>query len=112
MAVVKIKYTRKREAIKAHIRYITHRRGGEEKTISRLIFGQEGTIDKEAAYRLIDEARPGTVFYKVIISPDPKREDSRRDLDLWQLTRYAAASLTRWCSKAVVWLWKAIDLTN
>jgi hypothetical protein len=93
MAVVKIKYTRGRRAIKAHLRYITHRRGRDEKTVSRSIFGSEGAISKEAAYQLIDAAKPGTVFYKMIISPDPKREDARGDLNLWQLTHRTLVTL-------------------
>jgi hypothetical protein len=51
-----------------------------------MLFTEDGTITKQAAYTLIDSVKPGTVFYKVILSPDPSREDTRRDLDLWQLT--------------------------
>jgi hypothetical protein len=101
MAVVKINYSRQRPAVKAHLRYITHRRGGEEKTITRTLFTEAGTLTKQEAYGLIDSAKPGTVFYKVILSPDPKREDTRRDLDLWQLTRQTARSLTAALNKKI-----------
>jgi hypothetical protein len=93
MAVVKIKYTRNRRAVKAHLRYITHRRGREDKTTTRTLFTEGGIITKQAAYELIDSVKPGTVFYKIILSPDPRREDSLRDLNLWQLTRSTAAAL-------------------
>jgi hypothetical protein len=87
MAIVKVKYTRSRPKIKAHVRYITHRPGREGETISRPLFDLHGFIDKDQAYRLIDEAHRGRVFFKVILSPDPKREDRFKDLDLEHLTR-------------------------
>jgi hypothetical protein len=93
MAVVKINYTRSRPAIKAHLRYIIHRRGRDGKTITRPLFGEEGTISKDTAYDMIDAAKRGLVFYKFIISPDPRGEDSQRDLNFWQLTRSTAATL-------------------
>ena len=49
MAVVKIKYTRNRAAVKAHLRYITHRRGEDKKTITRTLFTEGGTITKQEA---------------------------------------------------------------
>jgi hypothetical protein len=64
MAVVKINYTRSRPAIKAHLRYITHRRGRDGKTITRPIFGEKGTLSKDAAYDRIDAAQAGMVFYR------------------------------------------------
>jgi hypothetical protein len=87
MAIVKVKYTRSRPKIKAHVRYITHRPGREGETISRSLFDLHGFIDKDHAYQLIDQASRGRVFFKVILSPDPKREDRFKDLDLEHLTR-------------------------
>jgi hypothetical protein len=87
MAIVKVKYTRSRPKIKAHLRYIAHRPGREGETISRSLFDLHDFIDKDHAYRLIDEAQRGRVFFKVIISPDPKREDKLKDLDLQHITR-------------------------
>jgi type IV secretory pathway TraG/TraD family ATPase VirD4 len=45
------------------------------------------TLDKRQAYEAIDNARSGTRFLRVTISPDPKREDSGRDLNLREITR-------------------------
>jgi ribosomal protein S27E len=87
MAIVKGSYTRSRGAIKAHLRYITHRPNLDGKRASRVLFGQEGILDKQQAYQLIDAAEPGTVFFRMVISPDPKREDTGRDLDLQTITR-------------------------
>ena len=39
MAIVKNKYVRGKARIKAHLRYITHRRGMEGERMSRPLFG-------------------------------------------------------------------------
>jgi hypothetical protein len=87
MAVVKIKYTRNRNGIKAHLRYIIHRpdRDGEKQT-RQLFSADYTTLEKKRAYELIDRAPQGTIFFKIMLSPDPNKEDNRRDLDLWNLT--------------------------
>lgn len=87
MAIVKVTYTRSRPKIKANLRYIAHRPGREGEKISRLLFDLHGIIDKDQAYHLIDETTRGRVYFKVILSPDPKREDRLKDLDLQHITR-------------------------
>ncbi len=87
MAVVKVKYTSSNNRIKAHLRYIIHRPGRDGEKLSRQLFSENyTTLDKKRAYELIDNAPKGTIFFKIMVSPDPKKEDSRRDLDLWNLT--------------------------
>jgi hypothetical protein len=86
MAIVKINYTQSKHRIRAHLRYITHRKGAREGRITRPLFNAEGAFDPPSAERLIEAAPRGTVFFKLILSPDPQREDSRKDLDLWALT--------------------------
>src|SRR5713101_9573414 len=87
MAVVKVKYTRSSTQIKAHLRYIIHRPGRDGEKQSRQLFSENyTTLEKQRAYELIDTAPKGTIFFKIMVSPDPKREDSRRDVDLWNLT--------------------------
>jgi hypothetical protein len=95
MAVVTLRYIRNRQQIKAHIRYITHRRGKDGEKLSRLLFNERGVTDKQAVYRMIDAAKRGTLFYKVMISPDPVKEDAERDLDLQQITRRTLRRLER-----------------
>jgi hypothetical protein len=87
MAVVKLKYIRGKEQIKAHLRYITHRRGKTQEKITRLLFGRDGLTDKQASYQMIDSAKRGTAFFKIMISPDPMKEDIHKDLDLQHITR-------------------------
>jgi predicted Zn-ribbon and HTH transcriptional regulator len=87
MAVVRLKYIRGKEQIKAHLRYITHRRGKTQEKITRLLFGRDSLTDKRAAYEMIDSAKRGTAFFKIMISPDPMKEDTHKDLDLHHITR-------------------------
>src|SRR5512132_2848341 len=87
MAVVTIKYIRDKDQIKSNLRYFTHRSGREREKITRAIFTNVGQTDKQEFYRQVRDAGRGTVFFKFMISPDPKREDSGKDLDLPYITR-------------------------
>jgi hypothetical protein len=87
MAIVKAKYVRGKSRIKAHLRYITHRRGMEGERMSRPLFGREGPLSKQHIYDIIDATRPGAVFQKFVINFHPVKEDTRKDLNLWEITR-------------------------
>lgn len=95
MAVVKLKYIRGRQQIKAHLRYITHRRGETQEKITRLLFGRDGLTDKRDSYQMIDSAKRGTAFFKIMISPDPLKEDTYKDLDLQHITRQTMLKLEK-----------------
>jgi hypothetical protein len=95
MAVVTLKYTRNKQEIKAHLRYFTHRSGRENEKISRTIFTNVGLTDKRDFYRQVATVGRGTVFFKFVISPDPKREDSLKDLDLPFITRRTIRKLEK-----------------
>jgi hypothetical protein len=95
MAVVKLKYIRSRPQIKAHLRYITHRRGEDGKIITRPLFDSAGLTDKRAVYELVDAAGQGTAFFKLMISPDPGTEDTHKDVDLAHLTRQTMRALEK-----------------
>src|SRR5215813_9274593 len=87
MAVVKLKYTRSRGAIKAHLRYIIHRPGKERERLTRELFHHNYlSVTKQYAYDLINTAPRGTVFYKMTINFHPVKEDTRKDLDLHHIT--------------------------
>jgi hypothetical protein len=95
MAIVKAKYTRSIGRIKAHLRYITHRPGREGEKLTRPLFTYDyQAVDKHSAYHRFDLAPKGTYFYKFILSHDPKREDTRKDLDLRYLTEQAMNRLS------------------
>ena len=90
--IVKASYCKRDNAApgraKATIRYITHRRDREGHKVTRDLFGFEGFLDKQTAYRMIDGApEKRRYYYRLIISPDPRREDRYKDLDLVSLTR-------------------------
>jgi|1186.fasta_scaffold18045_2 hypothetical protein len=94
MAVVKVKYTKSRGKIKAHLRYITHRPTRDGERQARPLFDNDGKKDKPDAYRFIDEAPKGSRFYKLILSPDPKTEDPEGTLDLWQVAKQTIGTLS------------------
>src|SRR5918999_5512587 len=86
MAIVKNKYVRGKSRIKAHLRYITHRRGMDGERMSRPLFGRDGPLSKLQIYEMIDAVRRGAVFHKFVINCHPLKEDTRKDLNLWELT--------------------------
>jgi hypothetical protein len=86
MAIVKATYTKSRSGAKAGIRYITHRPGREGEKAFRDLYGSDGSMTKGEAYHMIDEAGKGTVFFRIVISPDPAKEDTEKDLLLTEIT--------------------------
>src|SRR3954452_25586393 len=86
-------YTRIRKAIRATVRYLKHRPNIEGERVTRPLFGSDGPMEKYHAYSMIDSAPRGTIFYRIAISPDPKREDTNKDLDLWGMTQNAMRHL-------------------
>src|SRR5690349_1879304 len=90
MAVVKANYVKRGKGAvsraKATIRYITHRPGQDGERTARALFGWDGQLSKEQAYRMIDAAPRGTIFYRIVVSPDPRAEDRYHDLTLAELT--------------------------
>jgi hypothetical protein len=97
MAIVKSNYVKRgkgeRGRAKATVRYITHRRDRDNQTVTRKLFGYDGALTKEQAYHMIDEAQKGTIFYRFVLSPDPKREDRYKDLYLSDITIHTMLKL-------------------
>jgi hypothetical protein len=94
MAVVRItSYTRNRGAAKASIRYITHRPDKDGRVTTRSLYTTDGEVTKLDAYQMIDDAQKGSVFFRIVISPDGKQEDTRKDLYLWQITEQTMLTL-------------------
>jgi hypothetical protein len=104
MAIVKASYTNRSSGAKASIRYIAHRRGKEGKRVTRKLFGVDGLMGRHQAYRMIDTTEKGSVFFRFIISPDPKQEDSGRDLFLREITLKTMQSLEDRLHKHVQWV--------
>ena len=104
MAIVKASYTKSGGGAKASIRYIAHRPGKEGAEITRKLFGIDGLMGREQAYRFIDEAEEGSLFYRFILSPDPNLEDTRRDLHLRDMTEKTMQTLMARLKQEVQWV--------
>jgi hypothetical protein len=92
MAVVKANYVRRgegeRETAKANIRYIQERPGRDKEKLTRPLFNSVGFIGRLETYQFIDEmAKERRYFYRFKFSPDPSKEDTKRDLNMLRLTR-------------------------
>jgi hypothetical protein len=66
MAIVKATYTKSSSTAKAGIRYVENRPGSEGEKVKRELYGIDGTMDRQEAYRMIDEAGKGTVFFRIV----------------------------------------------
>jgi hypothetical protein len=66
MAIVKISYTKSRGAAKASVRYIAHRPGKDGRATVRSIYGIDGEVSKADAYNMIDEAKRGAVYFRIL----------------------------------------------
>ncbi len=93
MAIVKATYTKQKAGAKAAIRYIAHRPGKDGAKITRTLFGNDGVMSRQQAYRMIDAAKETTFFYRLAISPDPVKEDTHNDIHLWELTEQTMTEL-------------------
>ena len=93
MAIVKVTYTKQKAGAKASIRYLAHRPGQDGAKITRTLFGSDGVMEKQHAYRMIDAAEKGTFFYRIAISPDPAKEDTHKDVHLWEITEQTMVRL-------------------
>jgi hypothetical protein len=94
MAIVRAtSYTKSKGAIKATIRYNQHQAGKHGQRIYRELFGFAGVMDRQDAYRMIDAAEKGTVFFRFVISPDQHTEDTEKDLHLQSLTTQTMLAL-------------------
>jgi predicted Zn-ribbon and HTH transcriptional regulator len=63
--------------------------------MTRLIFTNTGLADKQEFDRQVASAGRGTVFFKFMISPDPRSEDTNKDLDLPHITRRTIRKLEK-----------------
>src|SRR5437588_12600336 len=86
MAVFVMNFTKSRGAAKANIKYIQHRPGRDRAKVARTLFGWDGALDRTDAYRMVDAAGKASSFFRIKINPDPKTEDTKRDLPLQEVT--------------------------
>ena len=108
MAIVKANYVRKgkseRVTAKANIRYIQERPGRDKEKLTRPLFNNAGVLGRLEAYQFIDEeGRKGRFFYRLKLSPDPVKEDTKRDLNMQKLTRQMMQSLEKRLKTTIPW---------
>jgi hypothetical protein len=87
MAIVEAKFYKTKARMKAAVRYIEHRTGRDGQKVTRELYGMDGSMDRQQAYQMIDEAGKGTTYFRFIISPHLTEEDTEKDLHLTELTR-------------------------
>jgi hypothetical protein len=108
MAVVASSYIRRGNVgnprAKDAVRYLQHRPERQGERTTRPLFGPDGRWERLHAYQMIDEAPPGTHFYRMSINPDPAREDHARDLDLRQVTAATLHALTGIVAQPVLYV--------
>jgi hypothetical protein len=104
MAIVKASFTKRSAGAKASIRYIQHRPGKDGARTTRTLFGRDGLMGRFEAYRMIDTAEQGSVFFRFVMSPDPKEEDAQQDLPLRAVTEQTMLSLEERLHKQVSWV--------
>jgi len=64
----------------------------------------DGAMGRWQAYRMIDAAEKGSVFFRFVISPDPKQEDTQQDLRLREVTEQTMDALEDRIHKQVSWV--------
>ncbi len=104
MAIVKATYTRKGGGAKASIRYIEHRPGKDGEKTNRVLFGADGLMGRWQAYQIIDDAKQGSYFFRLILSPDPKGEDTEKDLHLREVAERTMNALEERFDTQIPWI--------
>src|SRR6266436_9540064 len=104
MAIVKATYTKSSAGAKASIRYMEHRPGKDNEKVTRTLFGSDGLMGRWQAYHMIDKAEKGTLFFRFVMSPDPKQEDTGKDLFLREIMERTMLSLENRLHKHVQWV--------
>jgi hypothetical protein len=89
---------------KENVKYIQFRPGKDREGITRTLFGSDGPMERLEAYQFIDDAPKGTVFFTIIISPDPAKEDHHRDLDMRAIAETTMQTLEERVNTHVQWV--------
>ena len=79
-------------------------KGNGKERITRTLFGIDGAMGRHEAYRVVDEAEAGSSFFRIKISPDPKTEDTMRDLHLREVTEQTMQTFEERIRKPVHWV--------
>ncbi len=103
MAIVKANYTQKGRTAKASVRYIENRPGQDGARVVRTLFNADGKVGRADVYTMIDQADKNSYFFRLVISPDPQREDTDKNLSLREITERTIQSLEDRFRKPLQW---------
>jgi hypothetical protein len=107
MAVVTANFVKRGKVgnakVKATIRYIQHRPAKDHERVTRTLFGSDGPMQRVEAYQFIDDAPKGTVFFRIVINPDPELEDRHRDLDMRAIAQITMQTIEARVRTPVIW---------
>jgi hypothetical protein len=78
--------------------------GKASERVTRTLFSRDGAIERYAAYRMIDEAEKGSVFFRFVISPDSQREDTKKDLRLRTVTEQTMLRFEDHIKQQIQWV--------
>ncbi len=53
---------------------------------------------------MIDSAKEGSIFFRFVMSPDPNKEDTERDLSLREITKMTMDTLEERLGKQISWV--------
>src|SRR5260221_5694690 len=104
MAINKANYTRKGESAKASVRYIEKRPGRDGAKLRRTLFNADGKVERREVYNMIDQADKHSYFFRLVISPEPQREDSDKNLALRDITERTIQSLEDRFQQPLQWV--------
>ncbi len=104
MAIVKATYTRQGRAAKASVRYIEYRPGKDGAKVRRTLFQADGKVERTEVYTMIDQADKHSYFFRLVISPDPQREDTDKNLSLREITERTIQSLEDRFQQPLQWV--------
>src|SRR2546423_5129884 len=104
MAILKASYTRRGGTAKASVRYIENRPGKDGIKCQRTLFTADGRVERVEVYDMIDQADKNSYFFRLVISPDPAREDNDKNLALREITARTIQSLEDRLQKPLQWV--------
>jgi hypothetical protein len=106
VTIVKASYTRALADAKRYVRYIAHRSAGRPGRATRELWNEHGRLDRTQVYELLDrhpEGR-GTSYFRFAVSPDPRTEDTHKDLDVRALAARTLRELEDRLGRPVAWV--------
>ncbi len=80
-----------------------NRPGKDKAKIQRPLFTATGQVTRLQAYALIDQAEEGSTYFRVVISPDPVKENPAHDLPMREITK-AVMDIEEIVGKPVTWV--------